>query len=156
MSLLLSDPWKVRRWSSNHPESACSKAMAMQEQTDKDHKCTCWWWGAHECQVGSIGSVKFLTLWTFPPSMMGKKSVRGTLFFPILLQWGKRVWGSLFLPICKVGKKSVGVHCFQRKWEHALTSFLHTVSGTTSYSIRYYCKLPSLMIRTVQNRKTIL
>ena len=60
--------------------------------------------------------------------MMGKKSVGGTLFFPILLQWEKRVWGTfanfhrtegekewggtLFFPICKVGKKSVGVHCF--------------------------------------------
>ena len=58
--------------------------------------------------------------------MMGKKSVRGTLFFSILLQWEKRVGGTLsdfhrtegekefsplFLPIRKVGKKS-GVHCF--------------------------------------------
>ena len=59
--------------------------------------------------------------------MMGKKSVGGTLFFPILLQWEKRVWGtfsnfhrtegekecgSLFLSICKVGKKSEGYTVF--------------------------------------------
>jgi len=55
--------------------------------------------------------------------MMGKESVGGTLFFPILLRWKKRVWGTLskfhrtegekecstlFLPICTVGGNSGG------------------------------------------------
>ena len=59
--------------------------------------------------------------------MMEKKSVGGTLFFSILLQWEKRVGGTLsdfhrtegekecsplFLPIRKVGKKSGGYTVF--------------------------------------------
>ena len=44
--------------------------------------------------------------------MMGKKSVGGTLFFSILLQWEKRVGGTLSDFHRTEGEKEWGVHCF--------------------------------------------
>ena len=32
----------------------------------------------------------------------------GTLFFPLVLQWGKRVWGTLFVPFIQWGERVWG------------------------------------------------
>ena len=58
ITLLPLDPRKVRGRSSDpwvdRPRSACSKQWpCMQEETDEDPRCTCWWWGDYECQACS-------------------------------------------------------------------------------------------------------